>query len=224
MSCDHQLLTTHISALLDASLPPTLRARCEGAMQECTHCRDLYEQALQYHELAQQWQDEPVPAWTRTRHLVQAPRRSGSAWLSWGALGASALSLLLTVSHAQISTQGGFAIRFGGNSEAQVQQIVANSLAISAANQAALLDARLDQFAADQQLASQRLYTSLQENNRLERRQELGLLLTSWQNQRYQDQQAITNRFSQLTNDQFENNRYLNTLMKTAALPGRNGL
>lgn len=226
MSCDHQLMATHVTALLDGTLPPVLRERCETALQQCVHCREVFAQAQQYRDMAAQWQAEEVPYWNRARHLVQPrSRNSGNRWLSWTALATSITAVFLVIGKTEISTQNGLVISFGGGlGEARVQQLVATELAASTAAQTALLDTRLDEFAEQQLTASRLLYAQWQDSNRAERRQELGLLLTNWQNQRYQDQQAVASQLNELTADQIENNQYLNALMRTVAQPGRNGL
>ena len=224
MPCDHQLLNSHLPALLDESLSQALRQRCETALLECEHCRGLYEQALHYSELAQKWQDEEVPAWNRARHLVQPQRKTVPAWLHWSALAASVMAMALTLSRAEIDTRDGFVLRFGGQNDADLRRLATVTLAEASATQSAVLDARLQQFALDQQQANRLLYTSWDEAGRRERQQEIGMLLSGWQNQRIHDQQTINTRFNELTNDQIENTQYLNTFMKTVAAPGRRAL
>lgn len=226
MSCDHQLMATHVTALLEGSLPLVLRERCEAALQQCAHCRDVFTQAQQYRDLAAQWRDEEVPRWNRARHLVQPQRRQANAqWLHWTALAASLTAAFLVVSKTEVSTENGLMISFGGGlGEARVQQLVAAELATSTAAQTALIDARLNEFTQQQAVANRLLYAEWEDNTRAERQQELGLLLTGWQNQRFQDQQAVASQLNELASDQIENNQYVNALMRTVAAPGRNGL
>ncbi|MES2605679.1 MAG: hypothetical protein V4603_12135 [Pseudomonadota bacterium] len=226
MSCDHQLMATHVIALLEGTLPPVLRERCEAVLQHCPHCRDVFAQAQQYRDMATQWQDEEVPRWNRARHLVQPQRRQGNTpWLSWTALAASLAAIFLVVSKTEVSTENGLMISFGGGlGEARVQQLVTAAVASSTAAQTTFIDTRLSEFTEQQTLANRLLYAEWENSTRNERQQELGLLLTGWQSQRFQDQQAVASRLNELTNDQLENNQYLNALMRTVAAPGRNGL
>ncbi len=225
MSCDHQLLATHVGALLDGTLPDSLRVRCEQALHDCEHCRASHAQALAYAAMASDWQQEPVPKWNRARHLVKPRVQQTPPWLSWGALAASVLAVVLVSTQAEISTADGLVIRFGGElQETRVQQLIATALAANTASQAAVLDARLADFATRQLDASRLQFADWADSNRLERRQELNLLLSGWQNQRLQDQQVYAARFNELTNEQIESNQYLNTLMQTVVRPGRSGL
>jgi hypothetical protein len=179
----------------------------------------------QYQRMAESWQDEDVPQWNRMRHLVQPQRQSVPVWLQWGTLAASALTLVLTVSRTEIDMSNGLTVRFGGQDQNQLRQLVTTAVANANTTQSAVLDARLQQFAADQQQANRALYVSWQEANRRERRQELGTLVSGWRDQRLEDQQAIASRFTELTNDQLESNQYLNNLMQTVATrPGRRDL
>jgi hypothetical protein len=225
MLCDHQLIVTHVSELLDGTLPEVLRLRCETAQRECAECRAVVEQAQQWASLAHHWQDEAVPRWHRNRHLVREQPRPTPAWLSWGALAVSLIAAFLVATRAELSTTNGLVISFGGSlGEQRVQQLVANELAASAVTQAALLDARLLEFSEQQLVANRLLYAEWQQENRLERRQDLGLLLSGWQNQRQQDQQTYAARFSELSNDQIESNQTLSNLVQAVARPGRSGL
>lgn len=225
MPCDHQLLASHVGALLDGTLPAVLRERCEAAIRDCAHCRATHDEAMAWTRMAADWRDEPVPAWHRTRHLVRPPVARTTNWLSWTALTTSLLVAVVAVGNAEISTSDGLVIRFGGSlPEAQLQQLVANGIAAHAANQAAIIDARLTDFAARQLDTNRLLFAEWADSNRLERRQELNLLLSGWQNQRLQDQQTYAARFNELASGQIENNQYLNTLMQTVARPGRSGL
>lgn len=225
MPCDHQLIATHVAAMVDGTLPDPLRQRCEAAALECDHCRASVEQARAWARMAHDWQDEAVPQWHRNRHLVRHQQRPAPPWLGWGALAASLVSVFLFASQAEVSTANGLVISFGGNaSEERVQELIAGKLAASTASQNALLDARLLEFSQRQLDANRLLYAEWQQDNRLERRQELGLLLSGWQNQRLQDQQIYAARFNELASEQIESNQTLNNLMQTVARPGRSGL
>jgi hypothetical protein len=225
MSCDHQLIATHVIDLLEDRLPPVLKARCEKAMAECEHCRGVYAQAQVYAQMAGEWEEQEVPEWNRARHVALPVRRYHNSWLSWGALAASIAAIMLVVLRVEVSTANGLMISFGGRqTDAIVQQQVAEALARYAAEQQTLLDTRFTEFTRQQATSTELLFSRWQDANRVERRQELNYLLTGWQNQRVQDQRAVSAQLSELANDQIENNQYLNVLMQTVAQPGRRGL
>jgi hypothetical protein len=164
-----------------------------------------------------------VPEWNRARFVVPPARQAHAAWPVWGALAASLAAIVLVLARVEISTTDGLLISFGGSqTDARVQELVAAELARHDTELELLLDARLDDFAADQINANQLMLARYQEATRLERRQELGLLMTSWQSQRFEDQQEVNNQLTSLANDQIENNQYLNVLLQSAALPRRN--
>ncbi|HTQ99401.1 MAG TPA: hypothetical protein VMH83_05405 [Candidatus Acidoferrum sp.] len=186
---------------------------------------DHDEQALEYQRMADTWQDETVPAWNRARHLVQPQRAATPPWLQWSALVASVMALALSLSHAEIDTRNGLVIRFGGHDEAQLKQLAAAAMAEAGATQTAVLDARLQQFAYDMEQSNKLALTTWQDTERRERRQDLGVMVSDLQNQRFQDQQTLNTRFNQLVNDQFENTQHFNSLLQTAAnRPGRRDL
>jgi hypothetical protein len=223
MSCDHQVLADNVCDYIEGKATPVIRARCEEAVQHCAHCRDVHAQALEFYTLAGKWQEQPVPDWNRARFVVPPTRQVQGAWPVWGALAASMAAIVLVLLRVEISTTDGLLISFGGSqTEARVQELVAAELARHDTEQELLLDARLDDFAADQINANQLILARYQEATRAERRQELGLLMTSWQSQRFEDQQEFNNQLTSLANDQIESNQYLNVLLQNSAQPRRN--
>lgn len=223
MPCDHQLLADLVCDYIEGKLPQVLRARCDDALQHCTHCRDIHAQALEFYSLAGQWQEQGVPDWNRARFAVAPARNAQAHWPTWSALAASLFAVVLVLLRVEVSTDNGLWISFGGTqTDARVQALVAAELDRHTAAQELLLEARLDDFAADQLTASQLLFARWQESARAERRQELGLLMASWQSQRFEDQQEFNNQLASLANDQIESNQYLNALLRSAALPRRN--
>lgn len=223
MSCDHQLIAEHVCDYIDGTLPPAVRARCDAALQHCAHCRDVHAQARELQMLAGSWREQPVPDWNRARFAVAPARHAHGSWPAWSALAASIVAIVLVLLRVEVSTANGLLISFGGTQmESRVQALVAAELERHATAQDLLLEARLDEFSADQITASQLLFARWQETIRTERRQELGLLVASWQSQRFEDRQEIDSRLTSLASDQIENNQYLNALLRNAALPRRN--
>ncbi len=223
MSCDHQVLADNVCDYIEGKVSPVLRARCDEAVQSCAHCRDIHAQAREFYQLAGQWQEQPAPEWNRARFAVAPMRQAANSWLGWSALAASVMAVFLVLLRVEISTTNGLLISFGGSqTEARVQELVAAELQRHATAQDALLDTRLADFATDQLNANQLLLARWQEASRVERRQELGLLMAGWQSQRFEDQQEFNSQLTSLTNDQIENNQYLNALLQNAALSRRN--
>ncbi len=223
MPCDHQTLADHVCDYIEGKVPPVLRARCDEAVQNCAHCRDIHAQALEFYELAGKWQDQVVPHWNRARFVVPPARQAQGSWPAWAALTASIAAIVLVLLRVEISTTDGLLISFGGSqTEARVQALVAAELARHEETQELLLDARLDDFAADQLTANQLLLARWQETQRAERRQELGFLMSSWQSQRFEDRLEVNSQLTSLANDQIENNQYLNAILQNASQSRRN--
>jgi hypothetical protein len=223
MSCDHQVLADHVCDYIEGKVSPVLRARCDEAVQQCAHCRAIHAQALEFYQLAAEWREQAAPDWNRARFAVAPARQPQGPRLSWMALAASVTAIVLVLLRVEISTADGLLISFGGSqTDARVQALVAAELDRHVAAQDLLLEARFNEFASDQLSANQLLLARWQETSRAERRQELGFLMSSWQSQRFEDQQQFNNQLTSLTNDQIENNQYLNALLQNAAFPRRN--
>jgi hypothetical protein len=225
MSCEHQVIADHVCDYIEGTLSPVLRARCDEAVQQCAHCRDIHAQALEFYQLAGKWQQQGVPEWNRARSAASPARPAAASWHNWAALAASMAAVFLVLLRVEVSTTNGLWISFGGSqTEARVQQLVAAELERHSVAQRSLLDARLDDFAADQLTANELLLTRWEEGNRAERRQELTLLMAGWQSQRFEDQQEFNSQLTRLANDQIENNQYLNVLLQNVNDSRRSGL
>lgn len=212
MSCDHQLLTDHLVDYIEGRLEQPLRRACELALVDCAVCRDAHEQALGFARLATDWEDEPVPAWNRGRFAARPVQRQ-PAWLHWGALGTSCLSLLLVVFQLEISVEDGLLISFGGSQrEAQLQAQLEARWEVLQADQNARLETELAAFATAQGSANRLLLAEWMEQSRNERRQDVEFIMTAWESQRYRDLQRTDEQLGYLVRNQIESDQYLNEL------------
>lgn len=224
MSCDHQLMAERVCDYVEGSLPPSLKSRCDAALEHCAHCREIHAQALEFYQLAARWQDRPVPEWHRTRFAVQPPRRP-TPWLSLASLAASGLALLMVVLQLEISTDNGLLISFGGSqTEARVQAQVARQLAAWGEARDGEIDARLSDFAQQQTALNRVVLAEWMDRSRDERRQDLSFILSAWETQRFRDQRQLDERLDYLATSQIESNEYLNELLRTVEFPQRGDL
>ncbi len=225
MSCDHQLIAEHVCDYIEGNLPPALAARCSEALKHCAHCSGAHTRALEFYQLASEWQDQSVPDWPRARPALQPPGVQAQRWPAFAALAASLCAAALVLLQVEVSTANGLWISFGGQqTEARVRAVLGEELARYTDARNGVLEARLDEFAADQTLASELLFAQWQEENRDERRDEIGLLMSGWQAQRYQDYQALNVQLGRLSSGQRETSQYLNALLQTVANDRRNDL
>lgn len=224
MSCDHQLMAEQVCDYIEGNLPPSLKSRCDAALDRCGHCREVYAQALEFYQLSSRWQDHPVPEWNRTRFAVQPPRLP-TPWLSLASLAASCLAVLMVVLQLEISTGNGLLISFGGSqTEARVQAQVVRELAAWQEARDLEIDTRLADFAEDQATLNQVVLAQWMERGRAERRQDLSFVLSAWESQRFQDQRRMDERLDYLATSQIESNQYLNELLQTVEYPQRGDL
>jgi anti-sigma factor RsiW len=229
MSCDHQLINDHLVDYIEGRLDKPLRRACEQALVDCALCRDAHEQALSFTRLAAEWDDEAVPAWHRTRFAARPVQRQ-PAWLGWGALGTSCLTLLLVVFQLEISVDDGLLISFGGSQrEAQLQAQLEMRWEALQADQNARLETELAAFATAQNSSNRLLLAEWMEQSRNERRQDVEFIMTAWESQRYRDLQRTDEQLGYLARNQIESDQYLNELAQNLPLTdvnsrGRNPL
>lgn len=224
MSCDHQRLAQYVCEYIEGTLPPALRRRCEADLAACEHCRQVHEHALDFQRLASRWEPVEVPAWNRVKHAVR-PKTHPSPWLSWGALAASCLALVLVVLRLEVSLDDGLLISMGGRqAEARVIARLTEELEAWRTASEVALETRLTDFAATQSTANQLALAQWLEESRSERRRDIEFLMAAWQSQRFQDQRQIDERLSYLADNQIESNTYLNELLRTVRSTSRGNL
>lgn len=225
MSCDHQLIAEHICDYIEGNLPPALAAGCSAALQHCAHCSGVHARALEFCQLASGWQEQPVPDWPRARPALQPPGTQAQRWPAFAALATSLCVAALVLLQVEVSTANGLWISFGGQqTDARVRAVLDAELARYTATRDGVLEARLAEFTASQSIANELLFARWQEENRDERREELGFLMSGWQAQRYEDYQALNTQLGRLSSGQRETSQYLNALLQTVANDRRNDL
>ncbi len=224
MSCDHKLITEHGYAYVTGTLSAHLRSQCETQLNQCEHCQRTLANMQELHHLATDWEDQAVPEWSHARHIVRPGIRQ-SHWQSRAAFACSLLAVLLVVFRFEIRIDDGLTISFGGNQQQnQLETLLAQELRNFAQQQNQVLDERLDDYMEFQNLNNQVVLNDWLELNRQERETDLNFLLSGWQSQRLQDSQRINQQLDILTENQLDNNAYLNQIIRNVGLNSRGNL
>lgn len=224
MHCDHKIVSEHLLDYIDAGynqskLSPAVQKQVEQALNQCDSCQSAYRQAINLHQAAHAWTEQPVPEWHRTEYAVR-PRQNSLSWLNWSAMATSTLAILMVIFQVQITTHdNGFNIAFGGAANTQVTALVEQKLAQYKKQQALMLDAR---FVAENDkyiMANKIMLVDIMQQTRNERHDDLSFLITGIQTQRFEDQNKVEKRLAYLADNQIENNQYINQLMQSNRNP-----
>tara|TARA_R110000772_G_scaffold14417_10_gene41682 strand:+ start:339 stop:1010 length:672 start_codon:yes stop_codon:yes gene_type:complete len=219
MSCDHKLIAEHLTAYIEGSLPQHLSSQCEAVLEDCLHCQQSLDKAQEIYRLAQDWQEQSVPPWSRMQHAVRPPHRQLS-WHSWTALACSLLAVCLVVLQLEVRVDDGLHISFGGKqSEAQLQELLALELQQYQSRQNLAVTTQIEEYIALQNLNNQMLLTEWMDRNREERQDDLNFLMSGWESQRSLDRQRVNQQLNILAENQIDSNDYLNNLLRTVGLP-----
>jgi hypothetical protein len=219
MSCNHKLIADNVSDYVDGSLPSYIRKQCDEVLQHCQHCQQIVQNAHNINSLAQDWQDQAVPDWSRAQHAVRPPVTQIS-WPNWAAFACSLVAVCLVVFQFEVSVDDGLLISFGGSqSEARVQALLEQQLQDYQAQQAVALETRLDEYTEFQNINNQLVLTEWLDRNREERQNDLNFLMSGWESQRFQDRQRINQQLDILASNQIDSNQYLNELAQTVSFP-----
>lgn len=224
MSCDHQLITDYLIDYLEGNLGDDLRQQCDAAIKNCSICSDTVQRAQTFSNFSTEWQSEPVPKWHRMNYLTR-PTARPSHWLNWSAIATSCVAILLVVFRLEISTDNGLLISFGGGQEEErIRSEITAQLEDFKAAYEYNLNTKLAEFSNNQNIANRLLMSDWTEQNRQAWRQDLELLTTSWENQRFSDKQQTSEQFSYLTRNQIESDQVVNQLLRHVDLKERGSL
>jgi hypothetical protein len=220
MSCDHKLIAAHVIDYIEGSLPSYLRSQCDEALQHCQHCQQTVQKAHEIYQLANGWVDQDVPAWAHTQHAVRPPIKHQLSWPNMAALAFSFMAVCLVVFQFEVSVDDGLLISFGGSqSDAHIQELLAQQLEEFQSQQNLALETRLDDYTEFQDLNNQLVLSEWLDRNREERQNDLNFLMSSWEAQRFQDRQRVNQQLDILASNQIDSNEYLNELGQTVGFP-----
>jgi len=219
MPCDHALVEQHLFDYLDSAVEPSVARAIEKSIDDCEHCRDLYQSAVSTQQMQARWQEQPVPDWHRTNFAV--PKRSRNTW-TWPnrlSLATSMLALFMVIFRVEfIAGPAGFSVSFGGKgSETQVEHLVAEKVSELAQQQVRYIDNRFTEYNLKQVDNTQQMLTAVMQHNRQERRQDLNAIMASWLEQRDIDQLKLNQRVDYLLDNQIENSQALNHVLKVSS-------
>ncbi len=220
MSCDHKLIADNVIAYIEGSLPSYLRSQCDEVLQNCQYCQQTVQKAHEIYQLANGWVDQEVPEWSHVQHAVRPPVKHPLSWPNMAALAFSFMAVCLVVFQFEVSVDDGLLISFGGSqSDARIQELLAQQLNEYQSQQNLALENRLDDYTEFQSLNNQLALTEWMDRNREERQDDLNFLMSGWETQRFQDRQRVNQQLDLLAENQLNSNEYLNELMLTVSSP-----
>ncbi|MEE4245740.1 MAG: anti-sigma factor [Kangiellaceae bacterium] len=218
MSCDHKIVEDYLFEYLDQTLAPSLTRAVEQAIDGCPECKATYLAAAEAQQMERHWQEQPVPEWHRTRFAVAKPTRVSWQWMNGLSLATSALAIMLVLFRVEfISTDTGLTVSFAGKgSKAEVTDLINQHMSQIALEQVKYIDNRFREQKLQMVSDNQQMVNTLLAHNRQERRQDMNTLMASWLKQRDQDQAKINQRVDYVVDNQIENNKVLNQVMKVS--------
>ncbi len=130
------------------------------------------------------------------------------------------MAVCLVVFQFEVSVDDGLLIGFGGSqSDARIQELLAQQLDEFQTQQNLALQIQLDDYTEFQNLNNQLVLSDWLDRNREERQNDLNFLMSSWEAQRFQDRQRVNQQLDILASNQINSNEYLNELGQTVGFP-----
>ncbi len=218
MSCNHQLVETHLFEYLDSTLSPNLSRAFEHAVDHCDECKLMYQNASELQHFQSSWKDQTVPKWHRTEFAVAKRSNNNWGWLNGLSLATSTLALLMVLFRVEmISTDAGFSIGFGGKaSQIAMNEQIDEKIQQMALQQVEYLDNRFEENRLQTISDNEVMVKALLQHNRQERRHDMNTLMASWLQQRDIDQNQIGLKVDSIVENQIEQSKTINDLLKVS--------
>lgn len=186
---------------LDGRLDDAERIEFEQQLEADPELRKAWLAVREWQSAGDDWEDVPVPAWSRLRGVTTGSKTGFSGLLGWLSLASSATAILLVVFQAQFTVaENGFSLRFGpdtgGITEAQLERRLVTLERSRIEN----LNERLDLVEKKSQAMNRQLLAAALEYNRIERQDDMRAMAASWSLARSTDQLRVED----LRDDQFD--------------------
>lgn len=217
MPCNHEEKYKLVKDQLDGKLSPERQVQLEEHLEHCRHCREVLDQASMFQNHANQWQQQTPPPWNRS---VFSPRlqRYPFTWLNWVSACCSVLALALVLVYTRTPNQAPQSLATdSAMAREEVASFIAREVAAARAEDIRTIESLL-QIQAQDLLSAQRYNQSrLLEQIRLERRDDVNAVYTSWMNQRAIDRNITQRNLENLADYQMDNREYLNNLVRSVS-------
>ena len=209
MQCEHAQL--HLFEFADGTLDNLLRGDIDQHLQSCDECSGLLQGIWEMELKSTAWSDINVPGWNRRDHFFGS--RPGFSWFQLAGAMSSVLILILVLFRAELSsTEAGFQISLGGqNDYVSSQEFDAKLRELAIQNQRDM-DASMGNFTNAQITANELMLRTMLVASRSERREDLGTMMTVWNDDRKQLEESTEDSLRFLLRNQIEGRREIGNL------------
>jgi hypothetical protein len=209
LQCEQAQL--HLFEFADGSLASHLRNDIDQHLQTCDSCSEFLQEIWEMELRSSTWTDLNVPGWNRRDHFFGS--RQSLPWFQLAGAVSSVLILILVMFRAEIATnESGFAIRFGGQGDyVSSQEFDARLRELAIQNQRDM-DTSMVKFTNAQIAANELMFRSILAANRSERREELGTLMSVWDQDRRRLEESTEDSLRFLLRNQMQGRREIGNL------------
>jgi hypothetical protein len=201
----------HLFEFAEDSLASSLRGEMDQHLQSCDECSDLLQGIWEMELKSTAWSDMNVPGWDRRDHFFGS--RQSFSWFQLAGAMSSVLVLILVLFRAELSsTEAGFQISLGGQSDYVSSQEFDSKLRELAIQNQRDMDASMGNFTNAQLTANELMLRTMLVASRSERREDLGTMMTVWNEDRKQLEESTEDSLRFLLRNQIEGRRDIGNL------------
>jgi hypothetical protein len=209
LQCEQAQL--HLFEFAEGGLDSSFRSDLDLHLQNCDACSELLQGIWEMELKSTAWTDINVPRWDRKGHFFTS--RQTFSWLQLAGAMASVLVLILVLFRAELSsTEAGFQISFGGQRDyvsSQEFDVRLRELAIQNQRE---VSASMGNFTNAQVAANELMLRTMLAASRSERREELGTMMTVWNQDRRRLEESTEDSLRFLLRNQMEGRREIGNL------------
>jgi hypothetical protein len=209
LQCEQAQL--HLFEFADGGLTSSLRGDIDQHLQSCDACSELLQGIWEMELKSTAWTDINVPGWNRRDHFFGS--RQSFSWFQLAGAMSSVLVLILVLFRAELSSdESGFQISFGGPQDYVSSQEFDFKLRELAIQNQRNVDASMGDFGSAQIAANQLMLRTMLAASRSERREDLGTMMTVWDQDRKRMEESTEESVRFLLRNQMEGRREIGNL------------
>jgi hypothetical protein len=201
----------HLFEFAEDSLASSLRGEMDQHLQSCDECSDLLQGIWEMELKSTAWSDMNVPGWDRRDHFFGS--RQSFSWFQLAGAMSSVLVLVLLLFRAELSSsEAGFQISFGGQNDYVSSQEFDFKIRELAIQNQQTADTSAVNFTSAQIAANQLMLRTILAASRSERREDLGTMMTVWNQDRRRLEESTEDSLRFLLRNQIEGRREIGNL------------
>ena len=197
--------------LVDGSLSSSLKNEVDQHLHSCDECSAVLQEIWEMNIKSSAWVDVEAPDWNHRTHFFGS--RPKLPWLQLATTLCSIMLLAVVLFRVEVTNnESGFQVSFSGQNAYVSNQELSTRLKELELNNQRYVNNNLNTFATQQLATNQLILRTALDASRLERREDLGTVMSAWNQDREHLQQSTEDSMKYLLQNQLDDRRNIGNL------------